>query len=263
MVDHFILTRKINNPELIFNQDPHKDHLNSRFFEVEAAECWRLSQKNECFMCDGYKYTTIFFKKGVLSMYNCRDLDEIEDKTILARLNSQYHRDVSNDGVYTPIICGSVVDGGDHKYPYSRFNFDRKLRMIRCELFGALLVSASTHFVQKKAHYRALQSGIVKVCEYDRVQALETVGILDKLVGWADVVHDKCCMNELTDVHVENASDFKELRGPTNKDFYIYANYLKPGKHKFLIYCPQSKRAFIKTMLVGINTQDFYPEFPK
>ena len=88
---------------------------------------------------------------------NCNDgLEEIEDKIILARLASQYDRDLSNEGVYSPIICGSVVDGGDYKYPYSRFNFDRKLRMIRCELFGALLVSASTHFVQKKAHYKAL-----------------------------------------------------------------------------------------------------------
>lgn len=264
MVDHFILTRKINNAELIFNQDPHKDHLkHCRYFEVEAAECWRLSRSNECFMCDGYKYTAIFFKKGILSTYNSKELDEITDSTIVARLKHQYNRDLSNEGVNAPVICGSVVDGGDFKYPYSRFNFDRKLRMLRCELFGALLISSSTHFVKQKAHYRALQTGIVKMCQYDRVQALETVGILDKLVGWADVVHDKCCLNELTDVHVENASDFKDLRGPTNKDFYIYANYLKPGKHKFLIYCPHSNRAFIKTILVGINTQDFYPEFPK
>jgi hypothetical protein len=214
-------------------------------------------------VCDGYRYTAIFFKKGVLSKYNSEELEEIKDEMILARLRNQYDRDPSNEGVHAPIICGSVVDGGDFKHPYSQFNFDRKLRMLRCELFGALLVSSSTHFVKKKAHYRAIQAGIVKVCEYDGIQALETVGILDKLVGWADVVHDKCCMNELTDVHVENASDFKDLRGPSAKDFYVYANYLKPGRHKFLIYCRQSNRAFVKSILVGINTQDFYPEFPK
>jgi hypothetical protein len=42
----------------------------------------------------------------------------------------------------------------------------------------------------------------------------------------------------------------------------VYANYLKPGIHKFLIYCPVNKRAFVKTILVDVNTSDYYPEFP-
>jgi hypothetical protein len=47
----------------------------------------------------------------------------------------------------TPIICGSVVDGGDQEYPYSRMNFERKLRMMRVELFATLSISESTNFV--------------------------------------------------------------------------------------------------------------------
>ena len=43
---------------------------------------------------------------------------------------------------------------------------------------------------------------------------------------------------------------------------FVYANYLKPGIHKFLIYCPVNKRAFVKTILVDLNTSDFYPEYP-
>lgn len=70
-------------------------------------------------------------------------------------------------------------------------------------------------------------------------------------------------MNELTDVQVINAKNFGEFRGEFNKDFYVYANYLAPGRHKFLIYCPQSERAFVKTVVIGLNTKEFYPELPR
>lgn len=76
---------------------------------------------------------------------------------------------------------------------------------------------------------------------------------------------DKCLKNELTDVHVENLTndDFENWNHNIGKkDVYIYANYLPAGEHKFLIYDPVSKRAFVKTIYVGINTKDFYPEWP-
>ena len=66
-------------------------------------------------------------------------------------------------------------------------------------------------------------------------------------------------------MHVENMTqdDFYEWQeGKNKKDIYIYAAYLPSGQHKFLIYCPISKRAFVKTIYVGINTKDFYPEWP-
>ena len=47
-----------------------------------------------------------------------------------------------------------------------------------------------------------------------------------------------------------------------NNNMFVYANYLVPGIHKFVIYCPISKRAFCKTILIDINTKDFYPEYP-
>jgi hypothetical protein len=28
---------------------------------VDASKKWELSQKGECFVCDGHKYTVIFF----------------------------------------------------------------------------------------------------------------------------------------------------------------------------------------------------------
>ena len=95
------------------------------------------------------------------------------------------------------------------------------------------------------------------------VEVLEATGIARKVDGWYDMVHDKCFMNELTDVHVENGTAFVENSSEFYTDNYIYANYLTPGLHKFLIYSPQTNQAYMKSMLVGVNTKDQYPELPR
>lgn len=42
--DAFVLTRKVNNPELIWNQKPSLDsNPRTRFFQVDAAHNWELS----------------------------------------------------------------------------------------------------------------------------------------------------------------------------------------------------------------------------
>jgi len=46
-------------------------------------------------------------------------------------------------------------------------------------------------------------------------------------------------------------------------DTFIYAAYLPPGLHQFVIYCPHTKRAFCKDLIVDLNHIDPYPEFPK
>jgi hypothetical protein len=64
---------------------------------------------------------------------------------------------------------------------------------------------------------------------------------------------------------VENATpqDFDNFYDPErNKNMFVYAAYLKPGIHKFTIYCPISKRAFCKTIMVDVNTKDYWPEYP-
>ena len=49
--------------------------------------------------------------------------------------------------------------------------------------------------------------------------------------------------NDLTDIHLENADDgdFQNfIKGKDKENMFVYANWLKPGLHKFLIYCPVS-----------------------
>lgn len=62
LVDQFILSRLVNNPELIFNQQPYRD----KYYEMDAAERWRLMDTScgitgGCPVCNKHKYTMIFY----------------------------------------------------------------------------------------------------------------------------------------------------------------------------------------------------------
>ena len=85
--------------------------------------------------------------------------------------------------------------------------------------------------------------------------------VIRKTEGWNLIVNDKLNINSLTDVHVVNEFPNLELGPPANTSF-IYAAYLKPGHHQFLIYCPKTKRAFFQHIIVQLNTCENYPEFP-
>ena len=146
--DHFVLTRKVNHPELIFNQDPNKDrYAATRFFEIDSAECWVLSQTNECYVCDRHTYGLIFFEKGVLA--DNADMQEVKDEALLKKLKSEYKADRRNRGIWAPQIRGSVVNGNQHVYPYQRLKFGRPLRMVRAEVFATLAISQSILFLKK------------------------------------------------------------------------------------------------------------------
>ena len=50
---------------------------------------------------------------------------------------------------------------------------------------------------------------------------------------------------------------------PPGDSHYVYAAYLKPGYHQFIIYDPLIDKAFCQEMIVGLNCyQQIYPELP-
>ena len=81
-MDQFVLTRKINHAELVFNQDIHKDKIPLlRYFEKDAGSFWQLSQRNECYCCDKHQFVHVYFENGLLAKN--QDFDEITDKDFL------------------------------------------------------------------------------------------------------------------------------------------------------------------------------------
>lgn len=44
---------------------------------------------------------------------------------------------------------------------------------------------------------------------------------------------------------------------------YVYAAYLAPGLHSFLIYDPKYKQLFCKDLMIDLSQTYYYPEYPK
>lgn len=64
--DNFILNRKVNFPELIFNQDERQD----KYFESDFSRKWQLLEpnfKNGCYVCQKHKYTIIQYDQRINS----------------------------------------------------------------------------------------------------------------------------------------------------------------------------------------------------
>mmetsp|Transcript_31894 Transcript_31894/g.48864 ORF Transcript_31894/g.48864 Transcript_31894/m.48864 type:complete len:83 (+) Transcript_31894:271-519(+) len=43
---------------------------------------------------------------------------------------------------------------------------------------------------------------------------------------------------------------------------FVYAGYLPAGRHQFLIYSQERKQAFVKDIVIDLNSSDLYPEYP-
>lgn len=126
------MTRKVNHPELIFNQSLKYDNTKYRFFKKDASQQWKLSRNNECYVCNKYTYTIIFYEKSIL--YPNKGLTEIKDSETLNIIKKDFDRNYKHFGSMTPIICGTVVNNGMLK------PFQRKLKMIRTSLFALLQI---------------------------------------------------------------------------------------------------------------------------
>ena len=63
--DQIVLTRKLNHSELIFNQKISRDNnKKERWFKKDADSDWMLSPKNECWICQRYHYTIVFYDRS-------------------------------------------------------------------------------------------------------------------------------------------------------------------------------------------------------
>ena len=75
-------------------------------------------------------------------------------------------------------------------------SFERKLRMMRADLFSTLLISNSIHFVEKEHESHIIKDGVVEFSKKNRTKCLKAIKIVDKLVDWHDVLYDKCYLNQ-------------------------------------------------------------------
>ena len=87
-------------------------------------------------------------------------------------MENHYNYNYAKGHVYTPFICGSVVEGNDHEFPFTKMSFERKLRMVRLEMYCALLITNSTNFIQKACDSDDIKDGIVEFSNKDKIAAI-------------------------------------------------------------------------------------------
>lgn len=242
--DQFVLTRNVNYPELIFNQ---RTEVN-KYFEEDAAQHWRLAKINDCYICNRHTYTAICFEQGAEAKNP--GLIEIKDEEFVAALPGYLNINLQDVQRIRPVIVGTVCNGG----------WNRKLMMLRAELFTTAMISESSAFMEAKKAAKKIKRGVVSFAEKN--QNITEEQVLERVQGWNKVLHHKLNENYLTDVHVVNEFPNLEQVAPTGTAF-IYTAFLKPGHHQFLIYCPATRRAFVKNIIVEVNMMEFYPEYPR
>ena len=95
----------------------------------------------------------------------------------------------------------------------------------------------------------------------DANHLLKLLEIDQKFKGWQKVLEQQSTQNELYDVKNINVPDFgKDIE---NKDYFVFADFLKPGYHQIIIYDPKLNRAYCKDFMVNLNSrEDLYPEYP-
>lgn len=93
---------------------------------------WTLSYQCECFICNKYQYTQIYYQRGILA--NNKDFQEVRDPEILKELEYQFKKDYLQYRTLTPIIMGSVVNRR-----LGQGVFERKLKMLRTPFYALLL----------------------------------------------------------------------------------------------------------------------------
>ena len=84
--------------------------LKFKFFKKDATLQWKLSNSNECHVCQRYTYTIIFYEKSI--MYPNKGLVEIKDQSLVNTIKKEFDSNYKHFGSVTPIICGTVINNG-------------------------------------------------------------------------------------------------------------------------------------------------------
>ena len=57
-IDQFVLTRRLNCPELVFKR---RESAEDGWFDPSSQSAWRLEREGSCYLCEKHKYTVVFF----------------------------------------------------------------------------------------------------------------------------------------------------------------------------------------------------------
>ena len=210
------------------------------------------------------------------------DLIEIKDEKIIKKVKNCLNFTYRDKSDIAPFIVGTVVNNG---------GFQRKLKMMRADLFTLLSVGSSKELTPSSKYGKVINKGVEQFLLQNQDSVFPDIKNYAK--GWELIMNDKCNNNACQDVEainmpsgyeiVPNKPEEKEMmtliggvlvpmmnRNKKPKDdgykqcnTFIYAAYLPPGLHQFIIYCPVTKRVFCKDIIINLNSFDDYCDHPQ
>lgn len=143
-------------------------------------------------MCEKYQYTVIFYQQSLEEDANT-GLTPILDYDFVRALPLHLNLNINELEKAQPIICGTVVDDKD---------FGRKLKMLRAELFTALLVCQHEKFTKNVKVKHNIKHGVVQMAMRD--QRICDEDIIKKTKNWHKIVDDMVNHNTYMDIESIN-----------------------------------------------------------
>lgn len=200
----------------------------------------------------------------------------MSDAAFITKLRQEYNLKYSQqltslNKMTTPLIFGTPVRSS-LKFCGSEqitdLTFDRKLRMVRADLFALMSCATNSDFVKDAADTIAIKKSLFNFFKGEMNARAKKIGTFEKLTGWNKLLHLKCNKNSIYSVHNINQpecilDEFAGLEEPGD-GHYVFASFLKPGYHQFYIYDPLVDKAFCQEFVIEQdNCFELYPELAK
>ena len=110
----------------------------------------------------------IYYERGLFSSNH--DLTEIHDEAILKELEYDFNKNYTIYRTETPLICGGIIN----KQPWQNY-YERKLKMLRVNLFSLLSICQANGFADRDAIVRNIKTGVHKFLKNDRQQFIKNI----------------------------------------------------------------------------------------
>lgn len=182
---------------------------------------WKLSDnknksKDSCYICEKQQYGMIFYQRDKSLFLNQKNINkeliEIKDPVFIEKLRAEYRLKYSQiptslKKMTTPLIFGTPVrDRQEHsgQVGITDITFDRKLRMMRADVFSLLSCSANIDFINKAMDTIAIKKSIHKFLEGEMNSRVQNMKIFEQLEGWNRLLHHKCNKNYIFPMHCVN-----------------------------------------------------------
>jgi len=143
----------------------------------------------------------------------------------------------------TPLICGTLVRdqseyekvGGQNRI--NNLTFNRKLRMMRADVFALLSISTNSDFIADPADSQVIKTAVLKFLEGEFNEKAAQYQVFSRLKGWNKLLHEKCNANQILQIHSINQPECvssaiaQHEAAEDGCPHYAFATFLEPGYH--------------------------------